>query len=221
MENQASPESKKRQGNARPTTKQSMPAPNRGVPRRTQSVKETPAFSDWVDAETNGAKPAKSPVAKGVELVTWPAVNLASGSEISVRIEKPYKVRVAKSGGQTHVSGELHLVPWDRYTHTVSGLITAVADLLNLPPEKIRMESDIPARTDGTGYPAFVLVTPRVITDDEQRALDVAFAAFRQRLHGQDESLTKDLFADANPEAVAAGKRAAEGVRRKVGGRSE
>lgn len=220
MEHQDSPERKKPQGNARPTTKQSHSAPHGAVHKRNRSAKETPGFADWVDAGANGAKPAKSTVEKAVELVTSPAVNLTAGSEISVRIEKPYKIRVAKSGGQTHVTGELHLVPWDRYTHTVTGLIAVVADLLNLPQEKIRTESDIPTRTDGTAYPAFVLIIPRVLTDDEQRALNVAFSAFRQRLRGQDESLTKDLFADANPEAAAAGRRAAEGVRRKIGGRA-
>lgn len=187
--------------------------------KRERSVADAPAFKDWVGTQTNGANPRESPMRKGIELVASAAADEAAASEIQVRIEKLYKVRVEKTGAVTHVSGELHLVPWGKYSEIIDGLIAVIADSLKVSAAKIRKESDMPATTEGTGYPAFTLGLPKTITDDEQRTLNVAIHSFRQRLRGQDESLTKDLFADANPEAAAIGARAAEGVRRMAGQR--
>lgn len=188
--------------------------------KRDRSASETPAFSDWVEEKNKNDFPSKSVISKAVDVIALPAVAVGANSEISVRIEKSYKVRIEKTAGQTHVTGDLHLVPWDKFKDVIEGLIVAVATLLHLKPEKILKEADIPASPNGIAYPAFRLTIPRLITDDEQRALNVTYSSFNQRMRGQDQSLTKDMFAEANPEAVIAGQSAAEGVRRKAGGRN-
>lgn len=188
--------------------------------KRDRDTSGAPALTSWVESKLRNDFPEASSVSKSVDIVALRAVAVGTSTEINLRIEKSYKVRIEKTAGQTRVTGELHLVPWDRYKDVIDGLITAIASLLNLQREKILKESDIPALPNGTANPEFRLTLPRLITDDEQRALDVAYTSFNQRMRGQEESLTKDLFATANPEAVNAGQRAAEGVRRKSGGRS-
>lgn len=188
--------------------------------RRDRSAKDSPGFHGWVDANTKRNFPEEASTARVADVVASPAANLGNRSEISLRIDKLYRIRVARAADQTHVSGELHLVPWDQYKDVVKGLVAAIAQLLDVAPEKIGNEADIAARPDGTAHPSFHLTIPREVTDDEQRALDVTYSAFNQTLRGQDPELAKDLFAAANPEAVAAGRLAAEDVRRKAGGRS-
>lgn len=220
MEHQQPSSYDPRQSKPNPTAKASKPPRGEAPRKRDRSAKETPGFSDWVAAGTQSGTPVVSTVAKAVELVMSPAVNQDGASKISLRIEKPYRIHIQSEEGATHVTGELHLVPWDKYAVMVDGLIAAIADIVALAPEKILKEADIPAMADGTARPAFRLSIPRPISEDEKCQLDVAFTAFRQRMRGQDDSLNKDLFEDANPEAVAAGRRAAENVRRKAGGRS-
>jgi len=190
------------------------------TPKRGRTTSGSTAISDWANAEIKSKFPDGSLISKAVDVIVSPAVVGGSSSEISLRFEKSYKVRVERTPGQTRFTGELHLVPWDKYKDVVDGFIAAVASFLGLRPEQLVREADIPAMENGTAYPAFRLTIPRAISDDEQRALGVVYSAFTQRMRGQDESLTKDLFTEANPAAVIAGQTAAEGVRRKAGGRS-
>jgi hypothetical protein len=226
MEHQESAKLKALQGNPQPFEILAEPSqggePHQPKPprKRDRSAKETPGFDGWVTAKNKVDFPSRPLVGKAIDVIALPAVAVGAGSKITVRIEKSYKVRVELTEGQTRVTGELHLVPWDKYKDVVEGLIAATAAILNLQPEKILKESDIPALANGTANPSFRLTIPRHITADEQLALDLAFLSFHQRIRGQDESLTKDMFAELNPDAVSAGQRAAEGVRRKAGGRS-
>lgn len=214
MEYQLTSDGHNRQNSAHADT------PNQQSSPKTSAVtKRGRCVTDPVASSTKRHMSAQPVVRKNVDVVVLAAFNQIDASEIDIRIEKNYKIRIERAGAQTHVSGELHLVRWDKYTCVVDGLIAAAADILGISAEKIRMESDMPAKADGTAQPAFRLSIPRVITVYEQQQLDVAFQSFRQGLRGQDESLTKDLFAEVNHEAVAAGRRAAERVRRKAGGR--
>lgn len=199
-------------------SKQSRVGDTRG---RDNSLGDTPGFKQWVAGGIKSGDSEKASVAKIANVATIPAVNQAGTSEFDVLIEKNYKIRFETAVGLKHARGEVHLVPWGKYTPIVDGLIDVIANVLNLPRAKIRKESDIAEGVTNTAHPAFRLILPRRITENEQRDLDIAFQAFRQHLRGQDVSLvTEDLFERANPEAANAGRLAAEVVRRRAGGRN-
>ena len=102
----------------------------------------------------------------------------------------------------------------------MQGLITTVANVLKVDRAKITAEPDVTASPNGTARPSFILNIPRPVTAAEQDDLNVAYSAFNQTVRGQSASLHSDLFAHANPDAVDAGRSAAEDVRRIAGGRN-
>jgi hypothetical protein len=195
-------------------------APRKPSQRRDRAVKDTPSFQEWVKSKTGSELATKSVVAKAVAVVAMPVTQENDSSQLCVQIEKTYKVRVRLGNACTHVYGDLHRIEWSKHKDVIHGLICAISELFEIPFAKIVNQADIAATPDGIARPSFQLKIPRGITDDEQRSLNVAISAFNQRLRGQDDSLNRDLFADADPKAVNAGRRAAEDVRRRAGGRS-